>query len=149
VERRVAHIYTARPPSRCSTAAAPLHPPTRSPTRLAAPPPRRTRAVPPALFHPPRSSARQPTRLHLKMTSLHAKGMYDRCRTLEDVKEALTEQLERVAILQARGFALYGNIINDAGYLAKVGELRCWESTMQAKALAAAAAAVGSGGERW
>ena len=58
------------------------------------------------------------------MTSLHAKGMYDRCRTLGDVMDALKEKLERVAILQAGGFALYGNIINDAGYLFQKDEPR-------------------------
>ena len=56
------------------------------------------------------------------MTSLHAKGMYDRCRTLGDVMDALKEKLERV--LQAGGFALYGNIINDAGYLFQKDEPR-------------------------
>jgi len=53
VERRGAHIYAARPPS---PRAAPLHPPTRSPTRLAALHPRRHRALPAAAFQ--RAAAR-------------------------------------------------------------------------------------------
>jgi hypothetical protein len=58
------------------------------------------------------------------MDSLCAKGMYDRCRTLDDVKDALTEQLEKVAILQARGYALNHQVINDVGYMFQRDEPR-------------------------